>query len=37
MTEGPARPPLINVTEMELNELRLISESWHAILQNFIA
>jgi 5-dehydro-4-deoxyglucarate dehydratase len=32
MAGGPVRPPLVNVTEAEMNELRTISESWGAIL-----
>ena len=32
MTGGPVRPPLVNVTEPEVNELRTISESWGPIL-----
>lgn len=32
MAGGPVRPPLVNVTESEMNELRTISESWGPIL-----
>jgi 5-dehydro-4-deoxyglucarate dehydratase len=32
MAGGPVRPPLVNVTEPEMNELRTISESWGPIL-----
>jgi len=32
MAGGPVRPPLVNVTEAEMNELRTISESWGPIL-----
>jgi 5-dehydro-4-deoxyglucarate dehydratase len=32
MAGGPVRPPLVNVTELEMNELRTISETWGPIL-----
>ena len=32
MAGGPVRPPLVNVTEAEMSELRTMLESWGPIL-----
>ena len=32
MAGGPVRPPLVNITDAEMNELRTMSEGWQPIL-----